>query len=54
MKVGLGKATAIGAVVACYFLPDEYFPGQLKPVGHMFNVVKAGLQMGWVYKFSKK
>lgn len=54
MKVGLGKITAIGAIAACYFLPDEYMPGQLKPVEHMFNVAKAGFQMAWVYKYSNK
>ena len=36
----------------CFFLPEQYFPGPLKPVNHMLNVVVAGINMGLIYKFS--
>jgi len=41
----------LGTVGVLMLTPDEYYPGRLKPVSHMVNVVKAGINMTMVYKF---
>lgn len=48
----LGLTAVTAAATACFLIPDSYYPGSLKPVSHMFNVVKAGAQMAYVYKFT--
>lgn len=39
---------------AAVALPEHYYPDNLKPINHMLNVAKAGVQMAAVYKFSDK
>ena len=45
ISVGL----ALGGII---FLPEQYFPGPLKPINHMMNIAQAGIKMGYLYKFS--
>lgn len=49
-----GKIIMGSGVGLAFCLPDEYYPGKLKPVSHMLNVGKAGVKMGYVYYFSSE
>ena len=44
----------LGVCGGCLFLPEDYFPGPLKPINHLMNVAGAGLKMGYIYKFSEE
>ena len=48
--IGYSTLAVLGG---CLLAPDQYYPGQLKPINHMLNVAKAGIQMAYVYKFNK-
>lgn len=48
----ISTVTVVGVLGGCFFLPESYFPGPLKPINHMMNVASAGLKMGYIYKFS--
>lgn len=50
----VSAALLLGSCVGAYLLPEEYYPGPMKPVNHMLNVVVAGVKMGYVYKFSSE
>ena len=44
----------VGSCFGAYFLPEEYYPGPIKPISHMLTVTVAGIKMGYIYKFSRE
>jgi len=48
----ISTVTALGLFGGFLFLPESYFPGPIKPINHMKNVVDAGIKMGYIYKFT--
>lgn len=48
-----GVLGLVGGLGVAIYTPDEYYPGYLKPVHHLFNISKGGAQMAYVYYFHK-
>jgi hypothetical protein len=43
-----------GVLGAYMLIPEDYYPERLKPINHLFNVTKAGINMIVIYKYSSK